>query len=197
MLQQSTPAVEMIARNSLALGVARAIDLAGLVGSGTGAEPEGVLNMSGVGAGTYVITDGTTEFQSVIELETLVAAANADPGALGYVTTPEVRGRYKGTFRDAGSGIRIWEGTRNAGELNGYQAEVTNALPKNLGGGTDEHPILAGYWPWLFIGEWGVLDLMPDESTLGDSAGLVLRAFQDADIAAAHEAAFATVSFVP
>ena len=74
---------------------------------------------------------------------------------------------------------------------------MTNALPKNLGTGTNEHPIVAGYWPWLYIGEWGVLDLMPDEVTLGDSGGLVIRGFQDADVAVAHAGAFAKAQLVP
>ena len=67
---------------------------------------------------------------------------------------------------------------------------VTNALSKNLGAGTNEHQILAGYWPWMYMGEWGVLDIKPDDTTLGDSGGLVIRAFQDVDFALAHPAAF-------
>jgi len=197
MLLQSTPAVETLMRNSLGIALAKGIDLAGLAGSAAPNQPEGVLNMSGVGAGTWVGTNGTTQFRSVIQLETLVAVANADAGALGYVTTPEVRGQLKGTFKDSGAGQPIYTGSRNEGELNGYLATVTNSLPKNLGGGTDEHPIIAGYWPWLYIGEWGTLDLMPDNVTNADEAGLVLRAFQDVDVAAAHESAFATTSFVP
>lgn len=197
MLLQSTPAVEQIARNSLGIALAKGIDLAGIAGTGSSNQPQGVLNMSGVGAGTYTATNGTTEFQSIVELETLVAVANADAGALGYLTTPEVRGRLKGTFKDAGAGQAIYTGARDAGELNGYRAEVSNAVPKNLGAGTNQHAIIAGYFPWLYIGEWGTLDLMPDEVTNADEAGLVLRAFQDVDIAAAHEAAFATTSVNP
>jgi len=196
MLLQSTPAVENLLRQSITTAIAKGIDIAGLAGSGTGAEPEGILNASGVGAGTWVPTNGTTEYQSAIELETLVAAANADAGGLGYVTTPEMRGRLKGRFRDAGAGVPVWTGSRDAGELNGYPAQVTNALPKDLGAGSD-HPIIAGHFPWLYIGEWGVLDLMPDETTLGDSGGLVLRGFQDADVALAHAAAFAVANENP
>ena len=197
MLQQSTPAVEQILRNSIMQAIARGIDLAGLNGSGASNQPRGILNTTGIGSGTFSASTGATAWQSLLELETLVAAANADAGALAYVSTPEARGTLKGLFRDAGSGARIWEGTRDAPEVNGYAAEITNALPKNLGSGTNEHPVLAGYWPSLYIGEWGVLDLAPDEVTLGDSAGLVLRGFQDADVAVSHAAAFATGSFIP
>lgn len=196
MLLQSSPAVEGIARNSIMIGIAKGIDIAALAGAGGATVPEGVLNMSGVGSGTWVTTDGGTEFLSAIELETLIAVANADPGSLAYATTPEVRGRLKGKFLSVGSGERIWTGKKGEGEVNGYSADVTNALPKTLGGG-GEHPVIAGYWPWLYIGEWGVLDLMPDEVTLGDSAGLVLRGFQDVDVVAAHEAAFAVSTLTP
>lgn len=195
MLQQSTPAVEQIVRNSINIAIAKAIDIAGIDGSGTAPEPEGIINTSGIGSVSYVATNGTTEYQSVIELETAVAEANADEGGLGYLTTPTVRGRLKGTFRDVGSAA-IWEGSRGMGELVGYQAEVSNALPKTLGAGS-AHPIVAGHWPSLYIGEWGVLDLMPDEITLGDSGGLVLRGFQDADVAVAHAVAFALTTLVP
>ena len=193
MLLQGTPAIEMLVRNDLVTVMAKEMDRVGLHGSGLGAEPLGVFNAAGIGVVVWDETSGQTENSKVIELETVIAAANADEG-IKYVTTPEVRGRLKGKYKDPGSGQPVWTGQRNEGELNGYGAEVTNSVPKNLGVGTNEHLIGAGYFPWLYFGEWGVLEVKPDDITLGDSDGLVVRAFQDADVVAAHAAAFASSS---
>ena len=46
----------------------------------------------------------------------------------------------------------------------------------------------------LLIGEWGVLDLNVDTTTLGDSGGLVLRAFLDVNVAVRHPASFAAIT---
>jgi len=202
MLLQSSPGVEMLVRMDLTRVSGLAIDAGALNGAGAPA-PLGVLQTIGVGSVTIDATDALSEFRSVIEFESDVAAANADVGELGYLTTPEMRGRWKGLPRDAGSGIMIWTGGNgipgqsSPGELNGYPAMATNQIPKDLGGGSDAHGVVFGYWPDLLIGEWGTLDLQIDEITLADSGGLVLRSFQDVDTALRHAVAFAVGSLNP
>ncbi len=199
MLLQSLPQADQIIAQALVAQIAIAIEAAIYAGSGVGAEPEGVNSTSGIGAGTYVTTNGTTEYQSFVDLATLVAEADADLASTGFVITPAVRGRLQGTFLDAGSGIRIWEsgGDSEMGSIAGYRAGVTNTLPKNLGAGTDEHLILYGDWSQIVVGLWSGVDLMPDQVTLGDSGGLVLRAFQDADVLVRRAVAFSAMQIDP
>ena len=51
--------------------------------------------------------------------------------------------------------------------------------------------IVFGNYANLLIGFWGVLDLMMDEFTKAASGGLVVRAFQDIDVAVRRGNAFA------
>lgn len=198
LMKQSTPAIEGLVRDDMVRANAIAIDLAVLHGSGAANQPQGVFGATGVGTETYTATNGTTEFQSVIALESNVAADNADLGSLAYITTPEWRGRLKGTFRDAGSGREIWEGA-GAGlgpqEMNGYRAFATNQVAKNLGLGTDEHAMFFGNWADVLLGMWGTLDILVDQYTLATQGGLVIHTFQDVNVALRHGESFATTQF--
>jgi len=44
----------------------------------------------------------------------------------------------------------------------------------------------------VLIGSWGGVDLEVDRVTLADKGGIVLRMFQDADVALRHPEAFST-----
>jgi hypothetical protein len=53
-----------------------------------------------------------------------------------------------------------------------------------------------GNWSELLIGEWGVLEIMPNpyDATLFPQGGVLLRAMQSCDIAVRHAASFAVMS---
>ncbi|SLN77295.1 phage major capsid protein [Oceanibacterium hippocampi] len=194
MLLQSDPSVEGLTRDDLALSLAIAMDAAAISGSGADGQPRGILNMTGPGLVPGDTDGAALTWADVVQLETEVAIDNADMGSLAYLTNVRVRGDAKVTTKvasDAAAGF-IWENSANP--LNGYAAAVSNQVPSNLtkGGGSNLSAMIFGDWSQLLIGEWGVLDLKPDETTLGDSGGLVLRAFQSADLVARHPESFAT-----
>jgi hypothetical protein len=71
---------------------------------------------------------------------------------------------------------------------------ASEQVPSNLvkaASGTILSAIIYGAWDQLLIGEWGSMDLFPDIYTDGDEGATILRVFQDADIKARHEDAFA------
>ena len=68
---------------------------------------------------------------------------------------------------------------------------MSNQVPSNLGGGTDESAIIFGNWSDLLIGEWGVLDLQVDPYSSGDDGGTIVRNFQSLDLAVRHAESFA------
>ncbi len=200
LMLQSTPAILGVVQADIANGFATKIDATGLNGSGTPPIPRGVLNTSGIGSVTWVSTNGLTKLQSVIALLTSVAAANADNGSAGFITTPEVRAALMSVYPDAGAGQSVWPLTRDAdgrSSLLGFPAATTNNVPKNLGGGTNEHALIFGNWSDLFIGLWGIFELQLDPFTLGDSGGMVLRGFQDIDFGVRHPLSFAKTTLIP
>ncbi len=176
LLKQSTPYVEEMVRDDLETGAALAIDKAGLVGGGTN-EPVGIYLTTGVSTNA-VATPGQPTFKEIVDFETLIDEAEALQESLGYITTKPIRGHLKTTPRDAGSGVMLAEGN----ETNGYRLEATSQIPAN--------GIIFGNFRDVIIGYWGVLDVMPDPAAKAASGGLVLRVFQDADIAVRRPLSF-------
>ncbi|MCA9501883.1 MAG: phage major capsid protein [Myxococcales bacterium] len=198
-MNQASPAAAQITEAELAASIAQAIDIAGLAGSGTGAEPEGILAASGVGSVTYDATSGATERQTFLDLVSAVAATNSPMNATGFVTTTTMRARLQGKPIDPGSGLFVWRETDdpNEGRVVGERVLASNNVPGNLGAGTNEHAVIYGDWSDLMLGLWSTVDIMPDLVTLGDSGGMVIRAFQDVDFALRHAASFAVSQVNP
>ena len=177
MRQQSSPAIEGLVRMGIVADMALGIDLAALEGAGSGGEPEGVLNVTGVNKPTAFAAANPT-FAEAVAMETAVADDNALMGSLSYIGRSNMRGALKTTAKDAGSGIFLMDGN----VLNGYSYLVSNQI-------TDGN-LYFGNWADLMIGFWSGLDLMFDEYTLAVKNGLYIRAFQTCDVAVRHPESF-------
>lgn len=174
-LMQSSPNIEALVRQDMLQGLALGIDYAGMKGSGTGNEPLGIQNVSGVGA---VDLSGGPDWALIVELETDVAEANALAANMAYLMRPSMRGTLKNIEKAANTGRYLYE----SGMVNDYRAEVTTQM--------DAGDIMFGDFSQLMFGMWGVIDVVPDTSTKVASGGLVMRMFQDADVAVRHATAF-------
>jgi len=191
-LKQSSIAVENFIRMDLARTLALAIDAAAINGSGTGDEPEGILNATGVGNSAVGGTNGgAPTWPHITKMESDVAAANADMGTLCYLTNALVRGKLKETEKFAASGREIWTGDANP--LNGYRAVVSNQVPSDLSKGTSNGILSAmifGNFADVLIGMWGGLDLLTNPYSKDTSGVVRVTAFQDVDVALRHEESF-------
>lgn len=194
LLLQSSLDVESFVRRDLATVLALAIDLASINGSGSGNEPRGILNTSGIGDVAGGTNGLAPTWGNIIELESDVSVANADVGNLGYLTNAKVRGKLKGTSKVSGQNGFIWEGGDQP--LNGYRAAVSNQVPSNLTKGTSSgvcSGIIFGNWADLIIGMWGALDLTTDIYTGSTSGTVRVVALQDVDIAVRHAESFSAM----
>jgi HK97 family phage major capsid protein/HK97 family phage prohead protease len=195
LLLQSSISVEMMVRDELAKTIAAAIDLAAINGSGSGAEPRGVLNTTGIGDVAGGTNGAAPTWAHIVALETLISVANADVGSMVYVTNAKVRGKLKTTTKVATSGdTMVWE--NNDAPVNGYRALVSNQVPSNLTKGTSVgvcSAIIFGNWSDLIIGQWGALDLMVDPYTQATSRVVRVIAHQNVDIAVRHPQSFAAM----
>ena len=177
LLKQSSPSVEALVQTDILRGAALGIDAGILMGTGTNNQPMGLFNSSGINVQT-VATPGAPTWDELVGFETKVSSDNALMGSLAFVTTSGVRGTLKTTKKDAGSGIFLMEDK----EANGYPVEISNQLTANR--------MAFGNWESVLVGLWGVLDINPDVATKAKSGGLVLRVFQDADVALRHHESF-------
>lgn len=198
MLLQSSPDIESLIRADLAAVLGNEVDRAVFNGSGTGAEPLGLLSASGLGSVAIGTNGGALTWDHVLEFEKQVhlAVANGASG-LAHVTTTAVRKKAKATVKvagDAGAGF-LWENGSAPGNglINGYRAAATEHLPSNLtkGSGTALSAMILGNWPDVFIGMWGGLDVLLDPYTNATSGGRRLVALLDCDVAVRRGASFA------
>lgn len=167
--KQSAMSIEQLIISDLVNGIAVAIDLAMLYGTGEDAQPLGLFNQLGVPGLTYAASGIT--FDDLVDMETKVATFNADVGALKYLTSTTQRGyaKKKKEDPDGADSTKIWR----SNEVNGAPAIASNQIQNDTWA--------FGDWSQAMIAMWGALDLKPDPYALADSDGLVVRVFQDVD----------------
>jgi HK97 family phage major capsid protein/HK97 family phage prohead protease len=202
MLQQSTPDIEMLARADLISTIALGIDAAALYGSGSAAQPLGIANQSGIGSVIGGATGAAITIDHLIDLETAVTSANADEGAMAYLTNAKIVGALKKLKSTTGE--YLWtnspQGQRSGtpGEINGYTVARTNQARSNLtkSTGTNLSEVYFGDWSQLLVGEWGVVEILPNPYASGiyEAGGVELRVLQTLDIGVRHAQSFSTMS---
>jgi HK97 family phage major capsid protein len=203
MLMQGTPDIEMIARADLITQIALGIDLAALSGSGASGQPLGIANTSGIGSVIGGTNGAAITIDHLIDLETSIATANADVDNMAYIANAKTIGALKKL--KSSTGQYLWTnnplGQRSAtpGEINGYGVARTNQARGNLTKGTAAgicSEVFMGNFSELLVGEWGVLELMPNpyDSTAYKAGAVLLRAMQSLDIGVRHAASFAMMS---
>lgn len=166
---QSTPDAEGIVRRDLLNAMAQAIDYAGFYGTGADNQPRGIKNYVGINGKDFSAANPT--FAEIVDLETEVAADNADIGQMAYVMNARMRGHLKTTPKfGSGTESTIWE---PGNTVNGYRTEVTNQIQNG--------DVFFGNFADLIIGMWGGLDLTVDPYSLSKSGGLRVVVFQDVD----------------
>lgn len=171
LMMQSTPDAEGIVRRDLAAALALAIDHAGYYGSGESNEPRGIVNYNGINAVDFDGAGGMPTYEEVVEMESAIAADNADVPSMAYVVNAMMRGHLKTTQKfDGTNGAPVWEASNT---VNGYTAEVTNQIQNG--------DAVFGNFADLIAGMWGGLDLTVDPYSLSKSGGTRIVMFQDID----------------
>ena len=174
-LLQASIDVEQFVRNDLAKVLALELDRAGIYGTGSSNQPTGLTQTTGIGTQT-ITTYGT--FAEYIGMETDVASANADAGALKYIVNAAARGALKSTEKASNTAQFVWEGN----EINGYPALVSNQLANN--------DVLFGDFSQLVMGTWSGVDLTVDPYAGATSGNVRVIALQDVDFAVKQPGAF-------
>ena len=186
LLMQSSIPVEAFIRDDLMRVLAIALDLAAINGSGSNGQPTGILNVTGIGGVTF---GAAATWAKIVDFETQVADANADFGALAYITTPSVRGKWKTVTKIASSQYSdfLWgKGDGEFGEVNGYKAAATKQIPSNK--------VLYGNLADLILASWAGLDVVVDPYSLKKSGQIEITITQWADVAVRHAGSFCASS---
>ena len=178
LLIQSSIDIESLVQADLAKVIALAIDLAGLYGAGSSNQPQGVVNVSGIK--TEDITDNAPTFAQLVEMESKIAAADADAETMSYIVNATMRGYLKSNLKFSAAGsATLWE---PGNQVNGYNAVVSNQLT--------DGDVFFGNWADLLIGMWSGLDVTVDPYTQATSGTVRVIALQDVDCAVRHAESF-------
>jgi HK97 family phage major capsid protein len=178
LLLQSSIDVETMVRNELATVIALEIDRAALYGTGSSSQPLGLKFITDVNTKDFA-NDAPT-YAELVELETLIAADDADIGAMAYITNATRYGAFKTTEKASGTAQFVLE---PGNTVNGYPVVRSNQVASN--------DVWFGVWNQMLMGMWGALDLQVNPYALDTSGGVRVTAFQDVDIAVRHPESFA------
>jgi HK97 family phage major capsid protein/HK97 family phage prohead protease len=173
MLMQSSIDVEAFVRMNLAKGLAETIDLAFFYGSGTGAEPKGIKNVSGINGFAWGANNAPT-FAELVQMETEIGNDNASTNGAAYVFNTALRGYLKTTkkFSTSGSDATLLE---PGNTVNGYRSEVSNQIAAG--------DVFFGDFSQVIVGLWGGLEITVDPFTGSDKGRLRIVSMQDVDFA--------------
>ena len=179
--------MENFIRDDLLKVVALKWDKLVLEGSGEGSEPTGILNTEAIGSVTF---GGAPTWQKMLAFEKSLAVANADVGAMAYVTTPTTKTNLKAVPKVANSTfpIFIWEDGKWAdgsgdGTVNSYRAASTNQISGDA--------VVFGHWADAVLALFGTgVDLLvnPYSMDLEGKVRITLNSF--IDVAVRHAASF-------
>jgi HK97 family phage major capsid protein len=202
MLLQSTPAIEMLAREDLIAVLALYQDLAALSGSGSSNQPTGIVNTAGVNSIVGGTNGANLSFDHIIQMKTAPKISNAPMANLGFALNSKAIG-YLETLKST-TGQYLWSNGGGVGDgtpntLKGYNYAESQQLRYGLTKGTSAgvcSELIFGNWRELLIAEWGVVELMvnPFDSTGFANGDVIIRAFQSLDIGLRHPASFAVMS---
>ena len=179
LLAQSSIDIENLIRDDLAQAIAIAMDKAALEGTGTGGQPTGILNTTGVNQVANFAGANPT-WSEVVGLETAVAEDNALTGGLSYILPASMYGALKTTEKASGTAQFVVE---PGGTINGYNAIVSNqATAGNL---------YFGNFNDVLVGMFGGLELVVDPYSNAPSGLIRITARQMMDVAVRHAQSFA------
>lgn len=183
LMLQSSPAVDSMVANDLALTVAQAIDSAVINGSGASGQPTGLLQTAGIGA-----FSGTT-LGIVGLLEAQTDCANALEGtAPAYLTTPAIAALLKQRHAVASTFSPLWEGNVLGGKMCGFNALSSPKVPAAT--------MIFGDFEQIVIGEWGVLEIASNPFANFQSGIVGVRAIQTVDVAVRQAGAFSVATSI-
>ena len=167
LLRQTSFDVEKDLLDKITSAHANLLEEAAISGTGSGNQPTGILNTTGIGSVAMGANGGAIDWKHIVELETEVNSKNANRGSLAYLSNAKVNGVLKVTEMATGT-ARFLLSNEAPKILNGYPFDWTNLVPDDLTKGTAASKcsaLIFGNFQDLYIGQWGGIDIVVDPYT--------------------------------
>ena len=192
LVHRGKQAINVLVPNRLNRGLGIEWDRQLIEGLGSSNEILGLLNISGIGDVAIGTNGGVPLWTHFLQLEELIADANADVGEIRGLTNPKVRRKTKETQIFSGTnGDPIWS---KENEINSYPVEVTTQVPSDgtKGSGTALSSFIQGFWPGMMVGLWGT-DVIVNPFSLDKEAMVRVSAHIWTDMDVEHPEYFAAI----
>ena len=191
LLRQSD--VEQILRRDMTRTMAIALDTAILNGSGSGAEPTGILNTSGIGAVAGGTNGAAPTYDNMVDLIAAVAEDNARSDNSVFISNSKVEAKLRKTSKVSSTdSVMVLEN----GQVAGRDFIISNAMPSNLtkGTGSNLSAILFGDLREVVVGMFGDLEIVVDPHTKLNENLLRIATFMEVDLGLRHVESFAAMN---
>lgn len=188
-LLQTTPAIDRLIEDDMRAQVSLAMDLAGLYGTGSNGQPQGIQGTTGVNAPT----DFAAAIPTWAELMAMVGAVAADNAitslggdqSLGgqrmvWLLAGELAANLMASEKFASTGMTIINDDGRIGSWEGY---ISNQITSG--------DVFFGDFSQVLIGSWGGVDLLVDPFSQSQKGVTRMTIFQTADVALRHPEAIA------
>jgi len=179
LLMQSTPSIERIVMNDLAIAQALGIDLAVLYGSASDGQPRGIKNQTGIN--TKDLGAAAPTYAEIIEIIKKVLEDNALVGNCSWMISPAGWEDLMTTSKQA-SGVEGNFILGESGKIAGYGYQVSNQVT------AEEY--FFGDFSQVLLGEWGGLEINVDPYTHSLKGKLRYITFKTVDVAVRQPTAF-------
>lgn len=189
-LLQSSIDVDGFVQADLARIIGIELDRVGIEGSGSGAEPEGIINVTGIGDVAGGANGSAPTWDDVVDIRTEIAKDNALIGSIAWLLNSVTVGKLMKTKKDTGSGIFVLDDDMRLG---GYDVLESNNVPGDLtkGTGTNLSAMVLGNLIDLVYFFWSGIDINIDTSTHSTSGTVRVVALQDTQVKPRHPQSFA------
>lgn len=172
MLEQSTPAIEMLVRAEIEERLMRGVQVAVFAGSGADGQPSAITTATGIN-NPSISSAGTPTYAEILNFPGSIMADNAEANGQKFLMTAEVWAKLAATLVGADGARTVLDPFTS--KCIGYDYLTTEDLPVNS--------LWFGDWSKVVIPFWGNgVEISSDSAKLFASGGLTLRALLDYDV---------------
>jgi HK97 family phage major capsid protein len=185
LMVQSTPTVDRIVGPEMLRRIAVEVDKAAIAGTGASGQPQGILQTNNVG----VFTGSSLDLAALVNAQSDLAGANADPTRAGYATTPAVAAILMARPRFTSNDTPLWEGGIADGRVAGLPAIASTNMPSAT--------MICAQWDQLILASWaGGVEIQVNPFADFATGKIAMRAMAMVDVAVAQPVAFTAASSI-
>ena len=194
---QALPQIEELIRSDMVEKLAQEVDIAAIAGTGSGANPRGILFTTGIGSVSGGTNGLAPTIDNLIDLKAEVGIDSGDANQGAFLTNAKVE-KVLSKLKDSQNNYLLNPYTSNLGDAQvcGRRMFVSNNVPSDLTKGSSSgvcSAILYGDFSQLMVAVFSELEVLIDPFTDFSKATTGIRAITSIDIGIRQPSAFAAM----